>query len=489
LGSHHGSRQKQGHTCNNTREATIGKPSHLSHLRKNALPSNPPSPLTSPALRPTPLSAMIPLPSPEWTDATRLRLASLLSSARKNDAIQRTPSPNSDSSNLRIAGSADKPTSGPASESSLSDTLSDALTDTPRKPAVPGAGADHIPVVPTSPEHPDEVLRVDFGTVQSTPMERFLGCAFFAVVMHVPLLGLFIMFAGLAIIFMPMVPMAAKAPVMLAAALYIPFLSNGFEHSPDGFPIASFKNCSLWRHYFATVPLKVISQLRAHESSEPPPPYICVAHPHSAMAMARMVHTAGLEEAVGVAPVRSLAARGVFFVPLLREMSLASGSIDASREVAQAVLRKGQTIAVVPGGVREMYESRKPGVRVVLARRRGFVRLALGAGATLVPVVVFNEREMYRLPRVVPECVEDFMRRVWFPMPLIVGRWGTWFPGVIHRKGGLGIVIGKGIEVKASDDDADVEKVHRRYVQALIGLFEEYKEEFGHSPDDRIEIV
>lgn len=90
--------------------------------------------------------------------------------------------------------------------------------------------------------------------------------------------------------------------------------------------------------------------------------------------------------------VVGLVARVMFFIPLVRELFLMMGARDASAHVARAILAEHKSLYIIVGGEAESLLS-VPGVDEVVAagpRRKGFVKLALGAGAELVPVYMVS---------------------------------------------------------------------------------------------------
>ncbi|KAK5970495.1 hypothetical protein GCK32_002701 [Trichostrongylus colubriformis] len=82
-----------------------------------------------------------------------------------------------------------------------------------------------------------------------------------------------------------------------------------------------------------------------------------------------------------------------------REWLLLSGLIDCSKESIQNALTwksTGQAVAIAVGGAEEALYAR-PGVhKLKLLTRKGFVKLALRCGASLVPVYTFGENDIYR---------------------------------------------------------------------------------------------
>ena len=85
-----------------------------------------------------------------------------------------------------------------------------------------------------------------------------------------------------------------------------------------------------------------------------------------------------------------------FFAPVWREYIMSLGLISASAASIASVLSRGGCVILVPGGAAEAMLSQPGDVYTLfLRKRRGYARLALEHGATLVPVFSFGENELY----------------------------------------------------------------------------------------------
>jgi 1-acyl-sn-glycerol-3-phosphate acyltransferase len=69
------------------------------------------------------------------------------------------------------------------------------------------------------------------------------------------------------------------------------------------------------------------------------------------------------------------------------------GTIEATRENAQAAVESGAAVLIYPGGDWEAHRPSWHGHRVEFAGREGFVRLALAADVPIVPVVSIGGQE------------------------------------------------------------------------------------------------
>ncbi|EFN54313.1 hypothetical protein CHLNCDRAFT_25068 [Chlorella variabilis] len=177
-------------------------------------------------------------------------------------------------------------------------------------------------------------------------------------------------------------------------------------------------------------------------------------------------------------------------VSFCREICLLFGLCDVDRHTLLARLRQGPGSAVflAVGGAAESLLTQPGTMDLVLKRRKGFVRVALEAGADLVPVLAFGENEVYQRSQLVPGSLADRMQTATkqicgFTVPRGYGR------GILNLKSGplperrpLVTVIGEPLrDLRSEDGRAVVEECHARYCAALQALYDKYKDEFAPS--------
>lgn len=218
-----------------------------------------------------------------------------------------------------------------------------------------------------------------------------------------------------------------------------------------------------------------------------------------------------------------LAAKVLFFVPLVREIFLATGWRDASRWVAERAMREGNSLYILVGGEAEALLS-KPGCDDALVsgrRRRGFVRLALESGAELVPMYTFHNTSTYCTSSVLSGFRSWLSRRFQVCLPVFWGRWFLPLPFNVQLTVAFGAPIplpeayrpvsgaaatsaSAGCDTASSKPaagdvgdagkrrtatDADIDAYQAAYVSALQALFEKHKAAAGYSPERKLNIV
>eukprot|EP00457_Paulinella_chromatophora_P006407 gb/GEZN01006425.1/.p1 GENE.gb/GEZN01006425.1/~~gb/GEZN01006425.1/.p1 ORF type:complete len:312 (+),score=44.96 gb/GEZN01006425.1/:74-1009(+) len=217
---------------------------------------------------------------------------------------------------------------------------------------------------------------------------------------------------------------------------------------------------------------------------------VFAVHPHGPMSQARVMlflwpskrwnlHLPWIPVAQ---KLRMLAARALFLIPIMRELAVGSGCVDAGKKTAQLCLRSGISLMLDPGGMLEQVHSRPDAEVVWIKKRLGFIRLAIAEQVPVVPVYVFGESDLYTQR----DCFRHL--RIWIAKHLWVG-----IPGVLPlppNRITLHAVFGSPIHPPELRDaegrsklkvtDPLVTKLHSQYVAALTDLYQEYKGQFGY---------
>jgi hypothetical protein len=185
--------------------------------------------------------------------------------------------------------------------------------------------------------------------------------------------------------------------------------------------------------------------------------------------------------------VISCCASIIFYLPLVRELSMWVGARDGkhlvliltdislvSKRSLEDALSEGKSILLVPGGEREMRESKPCHKETVLVSKRyGFIRLALKHGAHLVPIFTFGETHILTNIRA-PRIQEWFQKRLFYGFPHFP--YGRWF-SPIPRPYALTMAVGTPISVSKIENptEEDVLQYHKLYFDSLVELFEKTK--------------
>lgn len=250
---------------------------------------------------------------------------------------------------------------------------------------------------------------------------------------------------------------------------------------------------------------------RLHRSQELPPTrkYLFGYHPHGIISHGAFAAFA--TEALGFSQLfpgitnTLLTLDSNFRIPLYRDYALRLGLASVSRESCENILSKGgpnnegmgRAITIVVGGARESLDAQPGALRLVLARRKGFIKLAIRTGADLVPVLAFGENELY--DQFDPEghpWVHKFQLAVkaamGFTVPLFHARGVfNYDVGMMPYRRPLNVVVGRPIMVDRMERPTQeyVDEIHGKYVQELVRIWDEWKDIFAKHRDGELEIV
>ncbi|KAJ9668776.1 diacylglycerol O-acyltransferase 1 [Coniosporium apollinis] len=194
-----------------------------------------------------------------------------------------------------------------------------------------------------------------------------------------------------------------------------------------------------------------------------------------------------------------------FRVPLYRDYALRMGLASVSRESCENLLSRGgpngegmgRAITIVIGGARESLDAVPGHMRLVLNSRKGFVKLAIRQGADLVPVLAFGENDLYEQ---VEKEEHPWIHRgqlmvkkaLGFTVPLFHARGVfNYDVGMMPYRRPVNIVVGKPVKVVRQErpDQGYVDQVHERYVEELVGIWDQWKDTFARDRQGELEIV
>ena len=252
----------------------------------------------------------------------------------------------------------------------------------------------------------------------------------------------------------------------------------------------------LWRHYRNFFPVSLVKTAEL----DPEQNYLLGYHPHGVLCSGAFSSFA--TEAGGFSSLypglvsRVFTLEGQFWIPGNRELSLGAGCCAANKRGMEALLGQpgGMAAVLVPGGAPEALNSEKDKIRLILRRRKGFIKIALRYGVSLVPTFGFGEAFIYdQLNN--PEGsllrkFQDYLQNiVGFAPVLFFGR-GVFqynFGIVPHRKP-LTVVVGAPIEVKKVSEPTSEQilELQEKYIEELIALYNKYNPVYG---DTSVELV
>ncbi|KAL2821016.1 diacylglycerol acyltransferase-domain-containing protein [Aspergillus granulosus] len=297
-------------------------------------------------------------------------------------------------------------------------------------------------------------------------------------------------------------------PLLLPYLIYISLFSNVATSGSLKYRNDFLRSLHIWSLYASYFP----ARLHRSEPLLPTRKYIFGYHPHGIISLGAFA--AFCTEALGFSKLfpgitnTLLTLDSNFRIPVYREYILSMGLASVSRESCENLLTKGGTdgegmgraITIVIGGARESLNASPGSLRLVLKRRKGFIKLAIRTGADLVPVLAFGENDLYEQVRsdshpLIHKFQMLVKRMLGFTIPLFHARGVfNYDVGLMPYRRPLNIVVGRPIPVVQQQDrnkidDDYINQLHSEYVQELERLWEEYKDIYAKARVSDIEIV
>lgn len=259
---------------------------------------------------------------------------------------------------------------------------------------------------------------------------------------------------------------------------------------------------SLFASYFP-------ARLHRSEKLEPTRKYVFGYHPHGIISHGAFAAFA--TEALGFGQLfpditnTLLTLDSNFRIPLYREYALRMGLASVSRESCENILSKGgpnqegmgRAVTIVVGGARESLDAKPYTMRLVLRKRKGFVKLAVRCGADLVPTLAFGENDIYdqfdsdKHPWI--HKTQLFVKKLMgFTVPLFHARGVfNYDVGMMPYRRPINIVVGRPIQTIQSKtpDPAYVDELHTKYVEELQRIWDDWKDTFARDRKGELEIV
>ena len=182
----------------------------------------------------------------------------------------------------------------------------------------------------------------------------------------------------------------------------------------------------------------------------------------------------------GLGPIKWCVASVLFRVPFLRQFFLWLGCVPADRSILEQTLAEpGGKVALMSGGIAEIFLSSRNREQVFLQQRRGFVRLAAGAKADIVPVYIFGQTRLFdqfatsdglamRLSRHFSASLTFFWGRGYLPIPY---------------KTAITVVVGNPIKLDPGLDPADgdgIARAHATVCSHMESMYRQHQDKAGY---------
>ncbi|XP_017132820.1 2-acylglycerol O-acyltransferase 2 isoform X2 [Drosophila elegans] len=189
-----------------------------------------------------------------------------------------------------------------------------------------------------------------------------------------------------------------------------------------------------------------------------------------------------------------------FKTPLVRDIVRWWGMVSVSKESLVYLLSKSNdpghkdnrdgftsnAVAVLVGGAQEAMDSHPGQYILTLKNRKGFVKMAIRTGSSIVPSFSFGEVDIFDQVANPPDSLlrrfQNVVKKCTGISPLLPKGRGifTYNYGMLPHRRRIVQVVGSPIDVVKSDspDAVYVDEIHGQVMAALEKMFDQYKEEY-----------
>lgn len=296
--------------------------------------------------------------------------------------------------------------------------------------------------------------------------------------------------------FLLLLTRASTAPIAMA---YIVFML--FDSAPEngGRKWSFVREWSFWRWFKDFFPLTLVKTCEL----DPAKNYIFLYHPHGIISLGAFTNfgteAGGFSKLFPGIDLRLLTLEANFRLPFWRDLILALGICSVSRRSCTNILTKGpgNSLMIVPGGASEALYAFPGTFDLVLKRRLGFVKLALRHGSSLVPVLGFGENDLWdQLPNpkgsIIFRIQKLFQKYASFSPPMFFGRGIFQYSfGIVPYRRPVYTVVGNPIDCPqlSSPTESDVIEYHKRYLEGVQKLYDEYKDSYASKRKTELSFV
>lgn len=178
-----------------------------------------------------------------------------------------------------------------------------------------------------------------------------------------------------------------------------------------------------------------------------------------------------------------------FYTPFYREYLMFFSFRSVSRKSCETILKSGpgESIVIVVGGAQESLSAHSGYMDLTLKCRKGFVKVAMRTGASLVPVLSFGENEIfYQMQNDRSSMLYKFQQKMkaafGFTMPILIGRgFSHTYYGWLPYRRPINVVVGEPIPVEKNPNPTpeQVQELHAKYIDALMKVWDQNKDKYA----------
>jgi 1-acyl-sn-glycerol-3-phosphate acyltransferase len=123
-----------------------------------------------------------------------------------------------------------------------------------------------------------------------------------------------------------------------------------------------------------------------------------------------------------------LGERNLWRIPGFGRLADFIDAVPGERAAAVEILRRGELVAVYPGGIIDSFKLSSQRQKLQWGSRAGFARVAMSAGVPIVPLAAHGVDDMYTVVAREPWLGRTLLGDARYDLPIAFGRWGTLVP-------------------------------------------------------------
>ena len=219
-----------------------------------------------------------------------------------------------------------------------------------------------------------------------------------------------------------------------------------------------------WRHYFE---FEVIRECNLSVDDK----LLFAALPHGLFPVGLPMAAGLSEQILQYDNLSTAVASNLFNVPFISPLLTWLGCIPATREKIIDTLEREKRCLIMPDGIMGAFCSNKDEEIVYLEQRKGFVKVALQTGASIVPIYCFGHTQLFDVYS--NGLLVGMSRFIQFS---IIFYWP-----IVPRKRKITMVIGSPLIVEKVSEPTDeqINVVHSTFKERVVQLFDIHKASYG----------
>ncbi|KAI6242535.1 Acyltransferase [Aphelenchoides fujianensis] len=253
-----------------------------------------------------------------------------------------------------------------------------------------------------------------------------------------------------------------------------------------------FRTLRLWTYMARYFPMKLVKTADFPADRN----YIVGCHPHGILSFSTFLpfctEAVGFSEAFPELERRYAVTLPVqYWFPIRRVLLLLTSTIDSEVGAIEHVLQtseKATVVAMVLNGAAEALDPASDCFTLTLKSRKGFVKLALQNGASLVPSYSFGETSAFKqILNTEGSWLREFQKAfkcfTGVSLPFFYGC------GFLPFRTPITLVFGRPIHVPkvAEPTSAQINELHEKYCRELVHLFDAHKQKCGVPRETQLE--